>query len=241
MPLTLIYDTETTGIPLYRDPSDDPRQPHIVEISAGLYEDDGKLVDSFYSIVRPEGWVIPPDTTEIHGIDMARAMAEGRPESDVIDDFLLFHRRSALRVAHNEPFDARMVRIAVKRFIGEDAANAWSEAPARCSAKMATRLVNLPPTEAMLKKGMRFPKTPNLAECLSHFFGEDPGEEAHAASFDRDACARVYFHILGLGNITFPDPAPRAPRQRTSAGKLAARDNTPAPPAGDVPSEVDFL
>lgn len=244
MPLTLIYDTETTGFFEPSTPSDDPVQPHLVELSAGLYDESRNLTASFYSIIRPAGWVISPEVVAIHGINMERAMDEGRPEMDVVSDFIGFYGPSALRVAHNEYFDARIMRIAIMRYFGRAAADEWKARPAACTAKMSTKLVNLPPSPAMLAKNMRFPKTPSLAECLSHFFGEEAGEEAHAASFDRDACARIYFHILGLGHSAIPAPAPRAPRaprQRTSAGKLAARDNTPAPPAGDVPSEVDFL
>ena len=46
MNLITPYDTETTGLPLFRDPSDDPRQPHLVDICILAYNDDGafKLV-----------------------------------------------------------------------------------------------------------------------------------------------------------------------------------------------------
>ncbi|KPB98993.1 hypothetical protein ACDH60_01720 [Pseudomonas ficuserectae] len=43
--LIAIYDTETTGLPLFREPNDDPRQPHLVNICILLYTPQGELVD----------------------------------------------------------------------------------------------------------------------------------------------------------------------------------------------------
>ena len=40
MNIALFYDTETTGLPLYDQPSDDPRQPHIVQVGAILVDLD---------------------------------------------------------------------------------------------------------------------------------------------------------------------------------------------------------
>lgn len=33
----LFYDTETTGLPLFNDPSEDPRQPHLVDACMRIY------------------------------------------------------------------------------------------------------------------------------------------------------------------------------------------------------------
>ena len=42
MNIALFYDTETTGLPLYDQPSDDPRQPHIVQLGAILVDLDAR-------------------------------------------------------------------------------------------------------------------------------------------------------------------------------------------------------
>ena len=56
MPLIFVYDTETTGIPLFDQPSDDPRQPHIVEVAAGLFDmETGARFGEYHAIVRPDG------------------------------------------------------------------------------------------------------------------------------------------------------------------------------------------
>ena len=94
MNLITPYDTETTGLPLFRDPSDDPRQPHLVDICILAFNADGTLVDSFEAMVRPDGWVIPAEVTAIHGITNEMAMDLGIPESEALDGFMAIHDRA---------------------------------------------------------------------------------------------------------------------------------------------------
>lgn len=62
--MIIFYDTETTGLPLWREPSEHPDQPHIVEIA------------SMNALIRPDGWTISPEAAAIHGISQERALAE---------------------------------------------------------------------------------------------------------------------------------------------------------------------
>lgn len=50
---TLVFDTETTGLPLWNDPSDHPDQPYIVDIAASLFDPTGLEIDRFDAIVKP--------------------------------------------------------------------------------------------------------------------------------------------------------------------------------------------
>lgn len=195
MPRILVYDTETTGLPLFDQPSDDPRQPHIVELAAGLYDaETGERIDLLHAIVRPNGWTIPDEVARIHGITTERALAEGRAEDEVFGEFVALWRRADLRVAHNESFDARIVRIACKRFLGDGLADEWKAGKAECTARLSTPIINLPPTGKMMAAGFRKPKTPNLTECIRHFFSE-AHDGAHGALADMEGCARVYFYL----------------------------------------------
>lgn len=193
--MILVFDTETTGLPDFKARSADPAQPHLVQLALVTHDDDGTEIDASCVIVRPDGWTIPPEVSAIHGITQERAMDEGIPERVAADLFLTLQARTALRVAHNESFDRRIMRIAMTRAGIERDIIEMIEARASfdtCRATQAT--VNLPPTEKMLAKGMTGPKPPKLAECVKHFFGDDL-EGAHSALIDARACARVYFHI----------------------------------------------
>lgn len=189
------FDTETTGLPLFKEPSEDPRQPHIVDICAILYSRDGELVDSFEAIVRPNGWDIPEEVAAIHGITYEMAMDLGIPEAEALDGFIAIHERAILRVAHNCSFDDRILRIALMRYRGEEAADAFKAQQSYCTALSAKPVCQLPPTERMKQTSFRNQfKTPNLAEALAYLTGEEL-EGAHRARVDTEACAKIYFAL----------------------------------------------
>lgn len=193
--LISVYDSETTGLPLFRDPSDDPRQPHLVDICILAYSPDGTLVDSFEAMVRPDGWVIPADVTAIHGITNEMAMDMGIPESEALDGFMAIHDRAGLRIAHNINFDDRIMRIALSRYRGKEAADAFKATPGYCTCLNSKPLVKCPPTPKMIAAGFGRPgqyKPPTVAEALLHFTGEEL-VGGHRARPDTEACARVYW------------------------------------------------
>jgi len=190
MSLILFYDTETQGLPLFDQPSEDVRQPHIVSIAASLIDSDTRReVSSLDAIVKPEGWIIPDDVIAIHGITNERASAEGIGERDVLNAYLQMHDQCTFRVGHNETFDARMIRIALKRFgYSDEFADAFKAAPCRCTMWDSLKPCKLP------GRGRGQFKKPKLSEAYQHFFGK-PMENAHSARGDVDACIAVFWAI----------------------------------------------
>lgn len=189
------YDTETTGLPAFKDPSDAPHQPHIVQFAGALVDGETfQTIASFDLIAKPDGWEIPDDIASIHGITTERALAVGVPEAQIALLAYGLWRLAERRVAHNEQFDARIVRIACKRFLGESEAEAWKAGAAECTARMSTPLCCLPPTEKMRARGLTNYKTPKLSEAHEILIGE-PLENAHTALADADGCRRIYRYI----------------------------------------------
>ncbi len=187
-----ILDTETTGLPAWNDPSDAPHQPHLVEVAAILFDDQGKEQDRFSAIIKPEGWVIPPDVTALHGITHEMAMDVGISEAEALEGFLAIHARADIRVAHGANFDDRIIRIAISRYHGKNCADHYKAGPRYCTAQNSRSIVALPRN-----------KVPTLTEAYKHFTGKDLAE-AHRAVPDAEACARVYFALQG---ITLPAEA----------------------------------
>lgn len=86
MNLALFYDTETTGLPLFKEPSEHPDQPHIVQLAACLVDlDTRKTIASMDVIVKPNGWTIPAEVSAIHGITTEHAMDVGISEAMAIE------------------------------------------------------------------------------------------------------------------------------------------------------------
>jgi DNA polymerase-3 subunit epsilon len=194
MTRALVFDTETTGLPLFDQPSEDPRQPHIVELAARLVDiDSRKTISSLSVVVQPDGWTIPESVTQVHGITQQHAEAVGVPEMVALEIFMALWARCDVRVAHNVTFDDRIIRIALKRFGGLP--DAWKAGAADCTARLSTPILNLPPTAKMVAAKRNGPKTPNLAEAYEFFTGAKL-EGAHSARVDVNACAAIYFAIM---------------------------------------------
>ena len=192
MTLAIFYDTETTGLPLFDQPSEDPGQPHIVQLAASLVDlDTQRTISGIDLIVKPDGWTIPDEVAAIHGITTDFAMEVGVPEKLVLEIFLGLWGGN-LRIAHNEQFDARILRIGCKRFFNDEIADNWKGGESGGTARMTTKILQLPPTEKMRAAGRNHFKTPNLREAYRHFFNQD-FENAHSALADVRACKKVYF------------------------------------------------
>lgn len=187
----LFFDTETSGLPLFSEPSEDPRQPHIVQFACVLVDiDSGKDLASLDLIARPDGWEIPEEVAQIHGITTEHALAVGVPERDIVALFLALGA-DRTHVAHNSSFDERIVRIALKRMFSEADAEAFKARTFECTQALATPILKLPPTEKMIAAGRRHHKSANLGEAYQFFTGK-PLDGAHSAMVDVRACIAVY-------------------------------------------------
>jgi DNA polymerase-3 subunit epsilon len=179
-----------------------------VQIAMLMLAEDGTETSMAALIIRPEGWLIPPEITEIHGISQERAMDEGVPEAIATRLFVAMQQRASLRVAHNESFDRRIMRIAMLRSgLSREAVEAIEQRPAFCTCNAARPILNLPPTGRMVAAGRTGPKPPKLEECFRHFFAEEL-TGGHDALVDARACARVYRAITAAAPVPRADTVP---------------------------------
>lgn len=194
------YDTETTGLPDWKKPSEAEHQPHLTDLCYLLFSKEGELIESMDALIRPDGWVIPPEVEELTGLSTDFLMINGIPEHEALAMFGRINKKADVRVAHNINFDERIMRIGISRYFGKDVANRFKEKPIYCTANATKNIVKCPPTEAMLNSRFKNQfKTPSMQEALSFFY---PGEvigQAHRARPDAEACAKVFFAMQARG------------------------------------------
>ena len=195
----LFFDTETSGIPVWNKPSEDPCQPRIFQLTGLLCDADCKRLCSMDMLIKPEGWTIPEEIVELTGCDTARCEQGGVPIAWALPMFMQLWRACDFRVAHNESFDMRMVRIELMRSRYAEHADAWKAGKSFCTQGKSTRLCNLPPTEKMMAAGRKTGKAPTLAEAFRHFTGKELGERSHNAMYDVLAVRAVYLGIVAAG------------------------------------------
>lgn len=176
------YDTETTGLPVWKEPSESDAQPHLVQLGAVLVNPETQeVISSIDLIIKPDGWEIPEEVSEIHGITTEYAMEVGVPEKMALDLFLAM-RGDAERIAYNKTFDQRIIRIAAKRYSSDDVVEKWAEKDDHhCSMRMAQSVIG--------------GKNPKLEAAYKHFTGKEL-ENAHSAMADTMASMEVYFAAL---------------------------------------------
>lgn len=188
----LFYDTETTGLPNWKAPSNDPSQPYITQLAAELWdEESGNTLASMGLIIKPDGWTISEEVEELTGISTELATRFGVPIASALDVFLDMWSMCDLRAAHNETFDMRMIRIAIMRSAEPGLADHWKAGETFCTQARSTKILNLPPTAKMVAAKRFHAKSPNLSEAYQFFTGTEL-KNAHNAAVDVAACKTVY-------------------------------------------------
>ncbi|NRA62259.1 MAG: 3'-5' exonuclease [Psychrobium sp.] len=190
MKTILFFDTETTGLPVWKEPSGGDNQPHLVQLAAILANAETREeIASMDVIIKPDGWEIPKVTSDIHGITNEYANSVGITEKLALDVFLDL-QKGADRVSYNRTFDQRIIRIAAKRYSNEIMVAEWANKDNYHCAMLAAKPIVKCPAKTPGKI-----KTPKLQDAYKYFFA-DEFDGAHSALADTRACMKVYWATL---------------------------------------------
>jgi DNA polymerase-3 subunit alpha len=188
----LIFDTETTGLPSnYNAPVTDTNNwPRVVQLAWQLHNNIGECIEAHNFIIRPDGFTIPYNAEQIHGISTERALKSGIPFSEVFDKFNQAVANSEFAVGHNIEFDIKVLLCEAFRY--QLSSDLDKKTITDTKTDKSANFVAIPGGRAG-----KF-KWPTLQELYKKVFNET-FEEAHNASADVEATARVFLEMLRTG------------------------------------------
>ena len=181
----IIFDTETTGLPKrWKAPlTDSENWPRCIQIAWQVHADSGALLSHEDYLIQPDGYTVPYDAEQIHGISTALAEQKGKPLAEVLNLFSAALSQAEYVGGHNVAFDLNIMGAEFLR-LGDH--NPLEEAKVidTCTEETA-QLCRLPGG-----RGGKF-KLPTLTELYTHLFGTGFGE-AHNATADVEATSRCF-------------------------------------------------
>ena len=191
----LIFDTETTGLPLEKNPSlyKSELWPHIVQLSYILYD------TSFKKIVISHDWIINiPDDIEIsegsfklHGISKEKSKTEGVDILMALECFDICLQSADEIVGHNIQFDKKMMiveNIRNQRVSGFKQKHKLKE---YCTMHNSKVLCNI---KRKSRSGEEYIKFPTQSELHKKLFNEIP-KGVHNSWNDILICLRCYYKL----------------------------------------------
>lgn len=187
--MNLFFDTETTGIANFKLSPAAPTQPRLVQLGAILTDNTGRVVTEINVMVKPEGFAIPKEASDIHGITTELASEFGFRLDTVLSIFYVLTKRAQVLVCHNFDYDNFIIKGELERAQQIERLAEYCKLKSFCTMKASTNLCKIPGPY-----GFKWPK---LQEAYKFFFNAE-FEGAHDAMADVRACQRLFNHLQTL-------------------------------------------
>lgn len=191
--MILFFDTETTGLPKnWKAPVTDLNNwPRMVQLAYLLFDTNGNKISGGDYIIKPNGFTIPNDASQIHGISNERAIRDGVQLESVLKEFETLIGQATFIVAHNISFDEKIVGA---EFLRCNMPNSLDSKRKICTMESSTNFCAI--------DGPYGYKWPKLSE-LHHKLFKTNFEEAHNAAVDITATAKCFWELTSKGVIKF--------------------------------------
>lgn len=186
----LIFDTETTGLPRNwkLDYTHSDNWPRAVQIAWQLHDELGNLIEAKDYLIRPDGFNVPYDAEQVHGISTQLAQEAGESLEFVLQEFHRVCDQAQFVVGHNVGFDINVMSAEYYRVTAEKPFLQDKKILDTCTEKTAG-LCKIPGG-----RGGGF-KLPTLTE-LNEFLFQESFAEAHNATADVEATTRCFLELI---------------------------------------------
>ncbi len=188
--MELVFDTETTGITRlsFANKLNYKKWPRLVQV-AWILVKDGAIQFQGDSIIRPVDFLIPPKTTQIHGITQERAESNGADIRHALTEISYMMERAEAIVAHNLAFDLGVLESEAIRL------NRKLKIPQKriCTQYLGRIYMHK-------EKRRKLGGYPSLSQLYESLFGFTFNPK-HNAVTDTVACFHVFKRLKQLGYV----------------------------------------
>jgi len=200
--LTIVFDTETTGLPIGRNPSitETEMWPYIVQFSWILYDTscDKMLSVNNFIIKLDENIDIPEESSNIHGITKEISNKNGKNIVEVLDLFNKDLKMCNSVVGHNISFDKRVIMVeSIRNRKRQYFTTNGVRKPEYCTMKNSTDICKI---EKISKNGKKYFKYPTQTELCTYLFNEIP-KGVHNSLVDILVCLRCFCKLVNNYDI----------------------------------------
>ena len=189
----VFVDTVTIGSPANeRIPALQHRTnwPDLVSICWMVFENHALLKKEEH-IIRPIEYVIPAESTKIHGITQRQAEQEGKPLAQVLTKFAEDIKDAKVLCAHNLAFHRNVLFHAYKWRLNRDPLRIWPTHAEFCTMKESQEELKLP-LKNPNPNSQELYRRPKLAELYFYQFGAMM-PPALTVGGDVEALQRIFF------------------------------------------------
>lgn len=189
-----VIDVETTDLLRKGAPLEDPSQPHIIQASALLCEEDGSIRSALRdAYVKPgDDWRMSQGAARTHGITLQDAQRWGQPPAVVLGHIVGLCANVRTLVAYGS-FDCDVVTSELLR-MGKPT-RLWDRAGLQKVNVMEAATI---PADLAREDGTR--KWPSLSEAVAVLLGREH-EGAHSSWWDAQATLELFLHLRQRGFI----------------------------------------
>lgn len=173
----LFFDTETNGF---------PPKARMTQLAFMLVREDGQVVYSYESLIKPDGWEVPKEQFFIdNNMSTERCQEHGVPVFNALRELQDNLKKANYKVAHNINFDNQIILKEMK--LAGITHQLFQYKKGFCTMSTTTNFCKLPGKYGNYK-------WPKLIELHDILFGEE-FDEAHDAMADVKAMVRCFFEL----------------------------------------------